>query len=138
MEQLRIFSYIAVPEIVLVISPVLFASQKTMSTSFSPQYISFKMNGVKIILNHYTDHYNRNTKWVRFCGTPCSLKHERQNKLPDTFDLILETLDLPTGTCNLNMKPETCKQNLLSILNVQLCNSTTRVVFSSIFKCFAM
>ena len=44
-----------------------------MSTDFSPQYISFKMKGRILILDNLTIHKNPNTKWVRFCGTPCSI-----------------------------------------------------------------
>ena len=43
-------------EIVLIISPVLFTPHKIMSTSFIPQYISFKMNGLKILLDNLTIH----------------------------------------------------------------------------------
>ena len=58
-------------EFVLIISLVLFISQKTRSTSFCPQYISFKMNGLMGKLDNLTYHNNPNTKWVRFRGTPC-------------------------------------------------------------------
>ena len=37
-------------EIVLIIFPVLFTPHKIMSTSFFPQYINFKMNGLYSIL----------------------------------------------------------------------------------------
>ena len=43
-------------EIVLIISLVLFTTHKVMSTSFFPQYISFKMNGLKILLDNLTIH----------------------------------------------------------------------------------
>ena len=43
-------------EIVLDISPVLFTPHKIMSTSFFPQYISFKMNGLTILLDNLTIH----------------------------------------------------------------------------------
>ena len=43
-------------EIVLIISPVLFTPHKTMSTIFFPQYISFKMNGLTILLDNLTNH----------------------------------------------------------------------------------
>ena len=43
-------------EIVLIISLVLFTPHKIMSTSFFPQYISFKMNGLKILLDNLTIH----------------------------------------------------------------------------------
>ena len=43
-----------------------------MSTNFCPQYISFKMNGLTVKLDNLTIHNNSNSKWVRFCGTPCS------------------------------------------------------------------
>ena len=42
-----------------------------MSTSFCPQYISFKMNGLMGKLDNLPIHNNPNTKWVRFRGTPC-------------------------------------------------------------------
>ena len=44
-----------------------------MSTSFCPQYISFKMNGLIVKLDNLTIHNNPNIKWVRFCGTPCTI-----------------------------------------------------------------
>ena len=44
-----------------------------MSTSFCPQYISFKMNDLMGKLDNLTIHNNPNTKWVRFRGTPCTL-----------------------------------------------------------------
>ena len=65
-------------EFVLIISLVLFISQKTISTSFCPQCISFIMNGLMGTLDNLTIHNNPNTKWVRFRGTPCifsSLSH---------------------------------------------------------------
>ena len=41
-------------EIVLIISPVLFTPHKIMSTSFFPQYISFKMIGLTVLLDNLT------------------------------------------------------------------------------------
>ena len=41
-------------EIVLIISPVLFTPHKIMSTIFFPQYISFKMNGLTVLLDNLT------------------------------------------------------------------------------------
>ena len=43
-------------EIVLIISPVLFPPHKIMSTSFFPQDINFKMNGLTVLLDNPTIH----------------------------------------------------------------------------------
>ena len=56
-------------EFVLIISLVLFIPQKTISTSFCSQYISFKMNGLIVKLYNQV---NPKTNWTRFCGTPCT------------------------------------------------------------------
>ena len=45
-----------VTEIVLIISLVLFTPHEIMSTIFSPQCISFKMNGLTVLLDNLTIH----------------------------------------------------------------------------------
>ena len=57
-------------EFVLIISLVLFIPQKTISTTFSPLCISFKMIDLIVILDILTTNYIWNTKWLRICGTP--------------------------------------------------------------------
>ena len=85
-------------EFVLIISPVLFISQETMSKIFFSQYINFemlllfmltfnffvhskvqiskdtnfKMNAIIVIMDNLAINNNPNTKKIRFSGTPCT------------------------------------------------------------------
>ena len=55
-------------EFFFIMSLDLFIPRKTMSTSFCPQYISFKMNGLIVELDNLTIH--NNPEWVNFMGHP--------------------------------------------------------------------
>ena len=59
-------------EFVLIISPVLFISQETMSKIFFSQYINFEMNSIIVIMDNLAINNNPNTKKIRFSGTPCT------------------------------------------------------------------
>ena len=73
-----------------------------MSTSFCPQYISFKMNGLMGKLDNLLIHNKPNRKWVRFRGTPCSKVFWPQSNL--IFPRLAISIALPKTSISKRLK----------------------------------